>query len=96
MATLYEFLESKGGHWKGANNFFIGVDGEENYLYGDVTDTLYDSAKGGKDILIGGANSGANVLYGDAYSMYESAKGGDDTLTAADSALANCTAMLFA
>lgn len=84
MATSYEYLGSQGGNWQGADSTFTGLENEDNFLYGDVTQDLSDRAKGGDDTLTAGTSSFYhNQLYGDAYNMYDRAQGGDDTLTAA-------------
>jgi hypothetical protein len=62
----------------------VGVKGEPNDLWGDTMGTLSGGSggSGGNDILIGGANSTDNHLYGDANAiMGMAAEGGDDTLT---------------
>jgi len=71
------------------DNTLTGIDGpdQENDIRGDAL-TMEDHSKGGKDILIGGANA-FNVLCGDTGDLnstidkgdMDHSKGGDDTVT---------------
>jgi hypothetical protein len=47
------------------NDYLIGVDGETNIIWGD-TDGIMSHSTGGNDILIAGAHSPLNEVYGDA------------------------------
>ncbi len=81
MATITEIIGSQGESWAGTDNTYAGVDGQDNALFGDVSETLLDQATGGDDTLTGGAASPGNALYGDATFIYGYAAGGDDALT---------------
>jgi hypothetical protein len=61
------------------NDTLVGIDGEDNLIYGDVVDAQGGTFEGGDDTLIGGANSN-NTLIGDAGTMTGISTGGDDTL----------------
>jgi serralysin len=60
-------------HERGTNDTLVNVG-----LFGDAFD-MFDSSRGGNDILIGGPG-GFEQLIGDAFAMFDSARGGNDTL----------------
>src|SRR5262245_32645057 len=57
-----------------------------NILFGDAGAAITDSARGGDDILIGGAlhDTGENHLFGDSDTLSGKAQGGNDTLAGGD------------
>jgi Ca2+-binding RTX toxin-like protein len=57
----------------------IGVDGQDNLIFGDPTDVSGGQFDGGDDTLIGGANAN-NTLVGDTDTMTGTGSGGNDTL----------------
>ena len=63
-----------------------GVDGENNYLYGDAYEIK--NMRGGNDVLTGGTLSQFNFLHGDASNLSES-QGGNDLLIGGDFSLYN-------
>lgn len=85
MTTIYGDMEGTlEGRAKGQT--LTGDDEKYNFLYGDTY--RIENAKGGNDVLIGGANSYLNVLYGDAYQIFNSL-GGNDVLTGGASSYTN-------
>jgi hypothetical protein len=57
-----------------------GVNGQDNLIYGDTSDTLSTPNTGGNDTITGGANA-TNNIFGDAETlMGHGATGGNDTL----------------
>jgi hypothetical protein len=82
MATIYGDAGGMLDTRARAQNL-IGVDGENNFIYGDAL--VMSESHGGNDVLIGGALSFFNVLYGDAAVMYGS-RGGNDVVNGGDDA----------
>lgn len=81
MATLYEYFGSQGGTWQGEDSVFVGEDDvPENWIYGDVTESLENEAIGGNDTLTGGASS-TNRVVGDAFLLRDTAVAGSDVIT---------------